>query len=814
MILQRLLVREKLNLLTLAPLLVLAVLAVPLLAQPMAAARVAGDTERAVARAGEINDLVHRLQEARLRAVAYLGSSAVPPGEVLVSTAAVRSQAARLREAIGADADTALLEAVDAAVAVEQLRPRIVNRSVGAEAVIERIGGIVDQLNEEMGLARRSASDPEQGEVLRALDALLLADEAGSRAGALLLASRGSRARPEVLTAARSFDALDDFELEEVEEIAPGSVRELVEQAADGRSAEAVSDLLAARPLLRARAAAQVLGAVVARTTVRRVVEDTIVRDVSRRAAASAAGARTVAVAALVVGVVLAVLLVWLAVAVGRSISRPLRRLTVAAGQVADLAQAELMRVADADPREEQVPRLAAVRVDSQDEVGELASAFNRVQNTAALLLERQLAGRRNVASMFASVGQRTTNLVGRQLAIVDTLERDEDDPDVLARLYRLDHLSTRLRRHASSLVVLSGGRDAGADQEPLLVADAVRAALGSIEEYQRVSLAPLPDVRVVTGVVSDVVLLLAELVENGVQFSAPRTTVEVSGRLVEGGCELRIVDHGLGMPAERIADENAKLRSRERLDLAPSHVLGLFVVGRLGRRHGIEVTLSATAGGGTTARVVLPASVLTTATDVRGPSTARAVAVREQVVPAVPAAVVAAPQSLAASAPAPAPAPVPEPEPGSEPSDTGTPPERVPSEGVGQDGVPPRQSGRRAAGQSAPRLLSRRVPGESLRGLEGVAPRPPRGDQGGNDPEEVRRLVDDVDDGLYRALTEVTTGAGRPPGVPPGVPPDVLPGEDAAQVPDEAAPSRSPSEDPANGTAGPTTGPGGREGA
>ena len=153
-----------------------------------------------------------------------------------------------------------------------------------------------------------------------------------------------------------------------------------------------------------------------------------------------------------------------------RSIARPLRRLTASADEVADVAQLELVRVADTDDPEAAVPQLRPVRVGTADELGELAQAFNRVQQVASNLVERQLVSRQNVATMFGNVGRRTQNLVGRQLAMIDSLERNEQDPALLDRLYRLDHVSTRLRRNANSLVVLSGRHRA---------ADHRRAAVG-----------------------------------------------------------------------------------------------------------------------------------------------------------------------------------------------------------------------------------------------------------------------------------------------------------------------------------------------
>ena len=157
--------------------------------------------------------------------------------------------------------------------------------------------------------------------------------------------------------------------------------------------------------------------------------------------------------------IVLFGLVAALAIALSRSIANPLRRLTSAATTVADLADTELTRVTDSEESDEQVPQLPPIDVTTSDEVGQLAAAFNRVQSTATMLVERQAVRRNNVSLMFANVAQRTQNLVGRQLALVDELERNEQDGRLLASLYRLDHLSTRLRRTADNLLVVAGSR-------------------------------------------------------------------------------------------------------------------------------------------------------------------------------------------------------------------------------------------------------------------------------------------------------------------------------------------------------------------
>lgn len=228
-----------------------------------------------------------------------------------------------------------------------------------------------------------------------------------------------------------------------------------------------------------------------------------------------------------------------------------------------------------------------------RDELGELAEAFNQVQVTATALLERQVISRRNIAEMFGNVGHRVSNLTARQLALIDSVERGETDPEVLDRLYRIDHIAVRLQRNADSLMLLAGIRETGLNTGPMRLSNIVRAALGQIEGYQRVTPHAEGDVTVAPDIVGDLTLMLAELLENAVTFSPASSSVEVVLRPRHGsggGALIEIIDHGLGMSAERLEEENARLIRRERLDLAPTEVLGLFVVGGLSRRWGIEV--------------------------------------------------------------------------------------------------------------------------------------------------------------------------------------------------------------------------------
>ncbi|WP_214109270.1 sensor histidine kinase [Acrocarpospora catenulata] len=337
-----------------------------------------------------------------------------------------------------------------------------------------------------------------------------------------------------------------------------------------------------------------------------------VVSDIGRLAAARARTATGTAVGVAVGVIALLATVAWLSSMISRSVNRPLRRVTLAATAVADLATRELRRVNDTDvaDADEGPPRLAAVTLRSADEIGELASAFNRVQATAALLMQQQVTTRRNVAVMYSHIANRTRSLVERQLASIDKLERDEFDEQRLAHLYRLDHLTTRLRRSAESLLVIAGQRDAGSLGMPTPLHEIVRSAVAQIEQYRQVDLGTIDNVVLQAGVVVDLTLMLAELLENATVFSPPDVPVEFSARL-DGDCHLRIVDHGVGMSAERLEEENRRLVSRERLDVTPTKVLGLFVVGRLARRHGMTVRLLPSVPVGVTVEIVVPATLL-----------------------------------------------------------------------------------------------------------------------------------------------------------------------------------------------------------
>jgi signal transduction histidine kinase len=306
-----------------------------------------------------------------------------------------------------------------------------------------------------------------------------------------------------------------------------------------------------------------------------------------------------------------ALLIAWW---VSRSITRPLRDLSVKARAMAThRLPAAVQDILDAPPGEDLVvPEAEPIVVGARDEVSDVAGAFNDVQHSAVALAVEQAALRRNVAESYVNLGRRNQNLLSRLLDAVGDFERGETDPGRLSQLYRLDHLATRIRRNAESLLVLSQSDAPARWQPPVQMADVVRAALGEIENYERVLVRSLDPATVVGGASADLTHMLAELIENGLRHSPPRELVDVSGRVTPDGYSITVVDHGLGMTPDDIERANQRLAGSESFTVTPAKYLGHYVTAVLAARHGIKVRLQGSVVVGIAALVELPASLIT----------------------------------------------------------------------------------------------------------------------------------------------------------------------------------------------------------
>jgi signal transduction histidine kinase len=296
---------------------------------------------------------------------------------------------------------------------------------------------------------------------------------------------------------------------------------------------------------------------------------------------------------------------------IARAIRRPILQLTEAANRAASEDLPRMVAAAQASTDDTPLPHLDPVRVDSSDEVAELAKAFSSMQNTALGLATQQALVRRNVSENLVNLARRNQALLGRTLNLLTQLEQDERDPDKLQDLFRVDHLTTRMRRNAESLLVLAGAEQNRQYSEGIDMGDVVRAAVSAIESFDRVDIVGLENVQVKGNAVNDVAHLFAELIENATNFSPPDSRVAVIGKAKSDGYLLVITDDGLGMAADDLHLANARIAEFAAFDATPSKVLGLNVVGRLASRHGIEVSLAESATAGVAARIVIPASLL-----------------------------------------------------------------------------------------------------------------------------------------------------------------------------------------------------------
>jgi signal transduction histidine kinase len=322
--------------------------------------------------------------------------------------------------------------------------------------------------------------------------------------------------------------------------------------------------------------------------------------------------------------IVLTLLLLVLvaAIVVARSMITPLRKLRQDALDVAGRRLPEIVRQLSDGQTEVSGIEIEPIGIDSTDEIGEVARAFDQVHREAVRLAGDEAMLRANLNAMFVNLSRRSQTLIERQLGIIDTLEESEDDPARLGSLFRLDHLATRMRRNSENLLVLAGHEAPRKWSQPVPLVDVVRAAVSEIEQFDRITLSVQPGIVVAGRAASDVVHLAAELVENATAFSPEETQVFVTGQHVAtGGVLIEITDDGLGIAEADMAYANWRLENPPVVDVAVSRRMGLFVVGRLAARHGVRVRLRrASSGRGLCALIWLPDTVAAETGDMAPP--------------------------------------------------------------------------------------------------------------------------------------------------------------------------------------------------
>lgn len=341
-----------------------------------------------------------------------------------------------------------------------------------------------------------------------------------------------------------------------------------------------------------------------------RAIEQAAGRGVADRADPFTRGVLTPAGAAVLFGLLAVAASLVISVRIGRGLVVELVSLRNSALEIARRKLPEAMRRLRTG-EEIDIPSEAPPGPPAEDEAGQVAEALDTVHHAAlrAAVERAELAS--GISGVFVNLARRSQILVHRQLSLLDSMERRSDDPNELGDLFRLDHLTTRMRRHAESLIILSGAAPGRAWRMPVSLTNVVRAAVSEVEDYARVEVRQLPETSVVGAAVADLTHLLAEIIENAAQFSPPHTRVRVTGEPVGNGYALEVEDRGLGMGKDTLAEANHRIARSEALDLFDSDRLGLFVVSRLAARHDIKVHLKTSPYGGTTAVVLLPTALL-----------------------------------------------------------------------------------------------------------------------------------------------------------------------------------------------------------
>ena len=550
-----------------------------------------------------------------------------------VAAGLVRRQA----QAIGGSYPPLVRQEAQAAVTaidgLPALRFAAVHTRLPVLAVIQQYENTIDAvlaLNDEIALG---SNDSALADTVRVLGFISRMKEEASEQGAILtsalapdLVGKGSF-RPDKVAALTTSETEQASNLQEFGISATAAQRQLYQSALSGTQEDRALALEQQAAFLASDNAisgtdptiADASSAMTFPVSSLRVVEQQIDRSINSRAATLRKNA--IAAALIIGAAVLLVLLLALifTIIIGRSMVRPLRRLRAGALDVAGIRLPDTVRRMSEADHDVAPADVEPIDVDSLDEIGEVARAFDQVHREALRLAANEAALRGNVNAMFVNLSRRSQSLVERQIRLIDELEQGEQDSERLGSLFQMDHLATRMRRNSENLLVLAGHDSSRRWNQPVPLVDVLRAAISEIEQYERVTLNVQPGISVRGQAVNDVVHLLAELAENATSFSSADTPVNVSGHLLtSGGVLLDISDLGVGMGTEEMAHANWRLDNPPVVDVAVSRRMGLFVVARLAARHGIRVRLRPATGVGLTALVWLPDEVVVRETAAR----------------------------------------------------------------------------------------------------------------------------------------------------------------------------------------------------
>ncbi|MCX5209627.1 nitrate- and nitrite sensing domain-containing protein [Kitasatospora sp. NBC_00240] len=576
-----------------------------------------------------LSEAVAGLQAERAAAGRLLAAPGATRESVLREAAAgTDAAAARLTfgpaynraDALGLGTEAATrLDALGASVAgLPDLRTRVLARTVGWTEAYAAYGSAVDQAFEVAGAVSRLQQDGADASDARVLLDLARSRELLAREDALLRAGQSAGTLPE--DQLREFSgavfARRQFERGPVADLRPADRAALLAVLAgpDSKDLTGYEEKVRGAPDGRAAVAAvdpdrwSVAADGVARAL--RTVDGDADRAAGERLDPYAFGLFGSSGLAVLLGLVAVIASLLISVQIGRGLVTELVGLRNSALELAGRGLPATMRRLRAG-EEIDIATEAPLPPHGSDEIGQVHGALGSVRRAAVTAAVERAEVLSGVSGVFVNLARRSQVLVHRQLTLLDAMERRTDDPAELDDLFRLDHLTTRMRRHAEGLIILSGAVPGRAWRRPVPLLDVVRAAVAEVEEYARVEVHRLPFAALAGPAVADLTHLVAELVENATGFSPPHTKVHVRGERVGNGYALEIEDRGLGMGAEALADANRRIAAAEQSDLFDSDRLGLFVVSRLARRQNVRVSLRPSAYGGTTAVVLLPTALL-----------------------------------------------------------------------------------------------------------------------------------------------------------------------------------------------------------
>ncbi|MGC5288306.1 nitrate- and nitrite sensing domain-containing protein [Micromonospora sp. DT231] len=579
----------------------------------------------------DVSALTQDLQVERMAAAAYLANPQQPADAYNLRVRETQQQVDRYRAERGriGEVPAALrdrLKAIDEHLAtLDDTRKEVLDgRQMAVAEVVLRYGVILtDLVSYGDGLAQLPG-DESLADSRRAVSAFArakasVAEEEAVAFTALTAGQLDSEQFSSfVATLTSQQEALVSFSL-----AADPVQRSLVDSTVSGdavgladRVATDISRSVGQRPLVTAQDATAAIGAV---NDLMRWAEIQLQDRLLQQAETARSNVIRQAVIESILVLLTLIIAVSLAVVLARSLNHSLRRLREGALSVANHDLPDAVRrlqnmgsVGDGGADEIVRQVRDPIQLNSRDEVGQVALAFNVVHREAVRVAAEQAALRTSVSAMFLNLARRSQTLVDRMIGELDAIERGEEDPKRLAQLFELDHLATRMRRNDENLLVLAGADSAVPRRDDALVVDVLRAAQSEVELYNRIEFGTVDtDVSVAAHAVNDVVRLVAELLDNATRFSPPNTTVVADGRRIRDYVLIQIEDRGLGLTDEQLDSLNRRLAAPPSVDVAAFRLMGLAVVSRLASRYGIRVELRRNVEGGTVAQVTLPAATV-----------------------------------------------------------------------------------------------------------------------------------------------------------------------------------------------------------